>query len=183
MGNCVFQCDFPHQWIAQWQVVSLSVYCDGAAFLCSSTLLKVPLLQAGTVAIWPQMFKSEVKPHPTNKQIALPEDPHGEMWRAVRGSLHGTAKRECWAFWLVVTGSANFTPPKWLGISPCDHGDLGGHVFVDLGSYKNKTTNQMINAWHYGGVVVCVHITSIPEIMWFKWHQLVFYVLSYQRVE
>ena len=29
----------------------------GMAFLCGSTLVKVPLLQAGTVAIWPQMFK------------------------------------------------------------------------------------------------------------------------------
>ena len=27
MGSCVFQCDVPHQWIAQRQAVS--VYCDG----------------------------------------------------------------------------------------------------------------------------------------------------------
>ena len=39
----------------------------GIAFLCGSTLIEVPLLQAGTVVIWPQMFKSDVKPKHTNK--------------------------------------------------------------------------------------------------------------------
>ena len=29
MGSCVFQCDVPHRWIAQRQVGSVSVYCDG----------------------------------------------------------------------------------------------------------------------------------------------------------
>ena len=29
MGSCVFQCDVPHQWIAQRQVGPVSVYCDG----------------------------------------------------------------------------------------------------------------------------------------------------------
>ena len=29
MGSCVFHCDVPHQWIAQWQVGPMSVYCDG----------------------------------------------------------------------------------------------------------------------------------------------------------
>ena len=53
MGCCV--------WIAQRQVCPVSVYCDGGggvvscvcgmAFLCSSTLVKVPLLQAGTIVI------------------------------------------------------------------------------------------------------------------------------------
>ena len=28
MGSCVFQCDVPHQWIAQRQVGPVSVYCD-----------------------------------------------------------------------------------------------------------------------------------------------------------
>ena len=28
MGSCVFQCDVPHQWIAQQQVDPVSVYCD-----------------------------------------------------------------------------------------------------------------------------------------------------------
>ena len=37
----------------------------GMAFLCGSTLVKVPLLQEGTVAIRPQMFKSDVKPKQT----------------------------------------------------------------------------------------------------------------------
>ena len=59
-GSCVFQCDVPHQWIAQRQVGPVSVYCDGwgvvpcvcgMAFLCDITLVKVPLLQAGTVVI------------------------------------------------------------------------------------------------------------------------------------
>ena len=27
MGSCVFQCDVPHQWIAQRQVCPVSVYC------------------------------------------------------------------------------------------------------------------------------------------------------------
>ena len=72
MGSCVFQCDVSHQWIVQRLVGPVSVYCDGVgclvlflytvtgwgvmscvcgmAFLCGSTLVKVPLLQAGTVA-------------------------------------------------------------------------------------------------------------------------------------
>ena len=73
MGSCIFQCDLPHQWIAQRQVHPVSVYFDrvgsrvmscvcGIAFLYGSTLVKVSLLQAGTVAIWPQMFKCDVKP-------------------------------------------------------------------------------------------------------------------------
>ena len=37
------------------------------AFLCGNTLVKVPLLQAGTVVIWSQMFQRNVKPK-TNKQ-------------------------------------------------------------------------------------------------------------------
>ena len=42
----------------------------GVVFLCGSTLVKVQLLQAGTVVIWPQMFKSDVKPK-TNKQASI----------------------------------------------------------------------------------------------------------------
>ena len=34
MGSCVFQCDVPHQWIAQRQVGPVSVYCDGAWHSC-----------------------------------------------------------------------------------------------------------------------------------------------------
>ena len=68
MGSCVLQCDIPHQWIAQRQAVY--VYCDGwsvmscvyvMAFLCGSALVKVPLLQAGTVAKGPQMFRRRQK--------------------------------------------------------------------------------------------------------------------------
>ena len=29
LGSCVFQCDVPHQWIAQQQVGPVSVYCNG----------------------------------------------------------------------------------------------------------------------------------------------------------
>ena len=29
IGSCVYQCDIPHQWIAQWQVGPVSVCCDG----------------------------------------------------------------------------------------------------------------------------------------------------------
>ena len=45
--------------LAGWGV--MSCVC-GMAFLCGSTLVKVPLLQSGTVVIWPQMFKINVKP-------------------------------------------------------------------------------------------------------------------------
>ena len=70
MGSCVFQCDIPHKWITQdrsapclytvteWGV--MSCVCS-MAFLCGSTLVKVPLLQAGIIAIWPQMFKSDIE--------------------------------------------------------------------------------------------------------------------------
>ena len=36
MGSCIFQCDIPHQWIAQRQVGPMSVYCDemGCCVLC-----------------------------------------------------------------------------------------------------------------------------------------------------
>ena len=39
----------------------------GMPFLCGSTLVKASLLQAGTIALWPQMFKSDVKPKQTNR--------------------------------------------------------------------------------------------------------------------
>ena len=61
MGSCVFERDVPHQWIAQRQVGPVSVYCEegggvkscvcSMAFQCGSTLVKIPLLQAGNVAI------------------------------------------------------------------------------------------------------------------------------------
>ena len=60
MGSCVLQCDVPHQCIAQRQVGPVSVYCDGVgamscvcgmAFLCGSTLVNVPLLQAVPVVV------------------------------------------------------------------------------------------------------------------------------------
>ena len=82
MGSYVFQCNVSHQWIAQRQVSPISVYRDGVgimscvwgmAFLCGSALVKVLLLQAGTVMIWPQMFKSDFK----SKQTKL------KYWRFV----------------------------------------------------------------------------------------------------
>ena len=39
----------------------------GMTFLCGSTLVQVSLLQAGTVEILSQMFKSDVSPQQTNK--------------------------------------------------------------------------------------------------------------------
>ena len=80
MGSCVFQCDVPHKWITQdrsapclyavteWGV--MSCVCS-MAFLCGSTLVKVPLLQADTIAIWPQMFKSDVEIKQTNKSVLM----------------------------------------------------------------------------------------------------------------
>ena len=53
--------------VTGWAVVSC-VY--GMTFLLCNTLVKVPLLLASTVAIRPQMFKSDVKPK-TNKQKYL----------------------------------------------------------------------------------------------------------------
>ena len=63
MGSCVYQCDVPHEWIAQPQVSPVYMYTVtgldamscvcGMYFLCGSTLVKVPLPQAGTVAISP----------------------------------------------------------------------------------------------------------------------------------
>ena len=47
--------------VTGWGV--MSCVC-GMAFLCGSTLVKVPLLQAGTVV----MLKSDIKPKQTNKQ-------------------------------------------------------------------------------------------------------------------
>ena len=41
--------------VTGWVVMSCV---SSMAFLCGSTFVKVPLLHAGTVAIWPQMFKS-----------------------------------------------------------------------------------------------------------------------------
>ena len=52
MGSCVLPFHINALWIAQQQVGPVSVYCVcGMAFLCGSTLVKVLLLQAGTVAI------------------------------------------------------------------------------------------------------------------------------------
>ena len=50
MGSYVFQCDVPHQWIAQRQVGPVSVLCDGVGShdMC---LRHAILLQVGTVAI------------------------------------------------------------------------------------------------------------------------------------
>ena len=44
--------------VTGWGV--MSCVC-GMAFLCGNTLVKVSLLQVGTVVIWPQLLKSDVK--------------------------------------------------------------------------------------------------------------------------
>ena len=76
MGSYVIQCDVPHKWIAatDWPPCMYTVpdwgvmpcVC-GTVFLCHSILVKVSPLQAVTIVICPQMFKSDVKPL-TNKQ-------------------------------------------------------------------------------------------------------------------
>ena len=61
INGCVL-CLYTVTW---WGI--MSCVC-GVVFMCSSTLVKIPLLQAGTVVIWPQMFQSDVKPKQSNKQ-------------------------------------------------------------------------------------------------------------------
>ena len=51
-----------------WGVISCGC---GMTFLCGSTLVKVSLLQTGTIAMRTQMFKSNVKPKQTNKNIDM----------------------------------------------------------------------------------------------------------------
>ena len=65
IGKYIFQCDVQHQWIAQRQVGPVSIYnvlwrggvscsMSVAWYSCEgSTLVKVSLIQAGNVAIWP----------------------------------------------------------------------------------------------------------------------------------
>ena len=90
MGGCVFQCDVPHQWIAQWQVGPVSVYCDSwgvlpcvcsLAFQCGSTLVNVPLLQASTAVIWKIKFLL------CKRLINYDQK---ELWLIVTFSLHRT---------------------------------------------------------------------------------------------
>ena len=76
MGSCVFQCDVPHQYIAQGQIGPVPVYCDGVG--CHIMCLRhgIPVRQhigQSTTAtsrhcILPQMFKSDVNPQ-TNKLV------------------------------------------------------------------------------------------------------------------
>ena len=66
MGSSVFQCDVPHRWIAQRQVGSISVYCDGVG--CHVLCLRhgIPVWQhIGQSTTATQMFKSMLDP---NKQ-------------------------------------------------------------------------------------------------------------------
>ena len=68
--------DHTHQLIAQRQGGPVYVYCDevGCHVLClrhgilqcGSTLVKVPLLQTGTVVVRPQLVTNEILPQPTN---------------------------------------------------------------------------------------------------------------------
>ena len=111
MGSCVFQCDVPQQWIAQRQVGPKSVHCDGLGvmscvcgmtILCGSTLVKVPLLQAGTVATWSQMFKATLNP---NKQTNL--------LLCIAAWLYAVL------FWLVSYWAALHTRPPCLHPSAC----------------------------------------------------------------
>ena len=56
MGSCVFQCDVPHQWIAQRQVGPVSVYCDGVGcrVLCLRHGISVWDNDRGTLHSWNQ---------------------------------------------------------------------------------------------------------------------------------
>ena len=79
--------DYTHQWIARL-VGPVSLYCDGVwcHALClrhyiiqyGSTLVKVPLLQTGTVVIWPQLFKCDVLPQQTNTCSVWPVAINGD---------------------------------------------------------------------------------------------------------
>ena len=51
MGSCVFQCDVPHQWIAQRQVAPVSVYCDGVG-------CHVLCLRHGISVLWQHIGQS-----------------------------------------------------------------------------------------------------------------------------
>ena len=65
MGSCVFQCDVPHQWIAQRQVGLVSVYCGGAGCHVLCLRRDIPVWQhigycisatSKHRRIWPQML-------------------------------------------------------------------------------------------------------------------------------
>ena len=45
MGSCEFQCDVPHQWIAQQQAGPVSVYCDGVGYRVLCLLHRIPMWQ------------------------------------------------------------------------------------------------------------------------------------------
>ena len=69
----------------------------GMTFLCGSTLVKVPLLQAGTVAIWHKLFKNYVLPQQTNTWsgwlVAIKDD-WGMLGRALAKVEPHPATRE-----------------------------------------------------------------------------------------
>ena len=88
--------DFTHQLIAQRQVDPVSLYYDGVGrhVLClqhgilqvGSTLIKVPLIQAGTVLILSQLFKIDVLAQQTNTWSCWPvaiKDDRGMLRRAL----------------------------------------------------------------------------------------------------
>ena len=52
VGSCVFQCDVPHQWIAQRQVGPVSVYCDGVR-------CRVLCLRHG-ISVWQHIGQSTI---------------------------------------------------------------------------------------------------------------------------
>ena len=84
----------------------------GMAFLCGSTLVKVPLLQAGTVVIWPQMFKSDVKPKQT-VYCALFQDPTSpssiSMQIPTDGMLRQIAEKATRRDWHMLANRLGFT--------------------------------------------------------------------------
>ena len=76
MGSCVFQCDFPHQWIAQRQVSPVFVFCDGVGCHDLCLRLGIPVLQligqrTTTTNRQRHDMTSDIKPKQTNKRLTF----------------------------------------------------------------------------------------------------------------
>ena len=108
--------------VTGWGV--MSCVC-GMAFLCGSTLVKVSLLQAGTVAIWPKMFQRDVKPKQTNKQTNKTRN-----WASTRLHNIWTSIRPC--FTLTLHELSQHT----AGSIFYDYYDLVSKSLGDIGGQK-----------------------------------------------
>ena len=114
--------------VTGWGVVSCVC---GMAFLCGSTLVKVPLLQAGTVVRWPQMFQSNVKPKQTNKQT-------NKKWTSM-----GCA----FSYWTVNVRVDLLDPDLDSdNFAPCKH-SIRGH-----GERPSNSLQELINVNRHQGI-------------------------------